>query len=110
MIFQAYSKDAFSYLFRLIFVLFLLFYGNSLSANDEPNVSQKRELFKTKGHVSITHLDKDEWTITYELDKKVKMIMLGPQAKDYHDSSWELPQNFEIFTEQNTNYSYVNQL
>ncbi|MDA9946232.1 hypothetical protein N9E12_00120 [Candidatus Marinimicrobia bacterium] len=94
---------------QMIMILFCFFYGCSVSINNGKNLSKnnKTEFFTTKGEVIISHIKENEWIFDYKLDKKIKMIMLGPQTKKYHETSWRLPSAFEIMTDSKTNYSYL---
>ncbi len=93
----------------MIIILFCFFYGCSISINNGKNLSKnnKTEFFTTKGEVIISHIQENEWIFDYKLDKKIKMIMLGPQTKKYHETSWRLPSAFEIMTDSKTNYSFL---
>ncbi len=101
-----YSKKKIN---RKIILFFCFFYGCSVSMNNELNSNEKnkKEFFTTKGQITISHINEDKWIFEYALDKKVKMIMIGPVTKKYHESSWEVPSMFEIMTDQKTNYSYL---
>ena len=90
---------------RLWLILFVIFIG--CVSNWKPVTLELKDGTVLKGRITISHVDKDEFIFDYDLDKKVKMIMLGPQTKEYHESSWRLPATFEITTDEKTNYSYL---
>lgn len=51
------------------------------------------------GTITVVHTNNENWIINYNLDKKVVGIMLGPETKTYHESSWNLPEDFELVSE-----------
>lgn len=58
------------------------------------------------GKVNITHTDKASWQIDYQFDKSVIGIMTGPETKEYHEASWELPEGFH-FVKDESGYSWL---
>tara|TARA_B110001450_G_C17620815_1_gene481150 strand:+ start:78 stop:1475 length:1398 start_codon:yes stop_codon:yes gene_type:complete len=58
------------------------------------------------GKVDITHTDKTSWKIDYKFDQSVFGIMTGPITKEYHESSWVLPQEFH-FVKGEDGYSWL---
>jgi len=58
------------------------------------------------GKVNITHTSKTLWQIDYKFDQPVIGIMTGPETKEYHETSWELPEGFH-FVKDESGYSWL---
>ncbi|MDE0770828.1 MAG: hypothetical protein OSB25_01320 [Salibacteraceae bacterium] len=69
-------------------------------------LSELNGLGTVKGEVTVIHTDNDSWHIDYNFDQSVIGIMTGPETKKYHDSSWDLPEDFH-FTKDESGYSWL---
>lgn len=66
-------------------------------------------LGRVEGKVTITHTDKTLWQIDYNFEQAVIGIMTGPETKEYHESSWNLPEGFHFVTDE-SGYSWLEKI